>query len=473
MSESKSPEAAPKSGLTKFLLFAVLPFFLLCVLTPVALHMSAGSSLDDRVAKLEAELTEYRASRKPQRTPRFGSAKKGNAVDYYNALEYVTSKRPAWKKSPPANLPELGSLKALATKPDKDYYSTSQRLDALLKGEARNRDEKIDAKKEGLRDVDKKRIQTFLPMVNFVEEGLRCDRVEWPADFELGPSMPIPSMLAARFAANLMAFRARNAKGSEKIDWGLKICAFGGDYALGSTMIMQSIAMSLEEMGFRSLQESMESPLSAKDYQRIINFMESVPTYDASRTLKEEALVAKCTMAFLGGRKVNDVEMPPMDEVLEVELGPMDTMMASTFFIEREWKVYEELYEKYVVPAAEKKNDEMPALEKEFEAELEGTWTIYSKLALPAFYSILGSFKEHENRSKLVALLAAAHLHRLKTGKFPEKIDSLADYFPNKTLPQNTSVVKAVPFDYELKDGQVTVSVPGSKSEIYRTWVPK
>lgn len=474
MSESNSPEAAAaKSGFSKFLLFGALPLFLLCVLTPVALTMSAGTTLDERVAKLEAELTEYRAARQTQRLPRFSPSKKGNAVDYYNGLEYVTAMRPAWQKSPPANLPKLGSLKALATKPDKDYYSTSQRMSALLKAKVRNREEKIDAKKDGLRDVDKKRIQTFLPMLNFVEDGLRCDRVEWPAEFEMGASMPIPSLLAARFAANLMALRARNANGSEKIDWGMKICAFGGDYALGSTMIMQSIAMSLEDMGFRSLQESMESPLSAKDYQRIINFMESLPKYDASRTLKEEALVAKCTMAFLGGRKVNGVEMPPLEETLDVELGPMDTLMASSFFIEREWKVYEKLYEKYVVPAAEKKIDEMPALEKEFEAELDGTWTIYSKLALPAFYSFLSRFSEQENQSKLVALLAAAHLHRLKTGNFPEKIDSLADYFPNKALPQNTSAVKAVPFNYELKDGQVTVSVPGSESEIYRTWVPK
>ena len=474
MSESSHPEAAAtKSGFPKFLLFGALPLFLLCVLTPVALTMNAGTTLNDRVAKLEAELTDYRAARKTQRTPRFGPTLKGNAVDYYNGLEYVTAMRPAWKKSPPANLPKLGSLKALATKPDQDFYATSLRLSALLKAKLRNREEELDKKKEGLRDVDKKRIQTFLPMLNFVEDGLRCDRVEWPSQFEMGPSMPIPSLMAARFTANLMAHQARAATGSKKIEMGLKICALGEDYAMGPTVIMKSIAMSIQAAGYRSLQESMESPLSASDYQRVIAFMDTVPKIDRVKTMREEAFMASCTLAYLSGRRINGVEVPDLKEALNAELGPMDTFVASSVFIEREWRIYDELCEKYLLPAAEKKSDEVGDLEKEFETELKKSWTLYSKIALPNLYQVFNYYNSHENEAKLVSLLAAAHLHRLKTGNFPEKIDSLANYFPNKTLPQNTSAVKAVPFDYELKDGQVTVSVPGSESEIYRTWVPK
>lgn len=465
-------QSVKKSGCAKFLLFAVLPLFLFCFLTLLALHMNADSSLDERVTQLEAELTNYRASQRFQRRPRFGPTKKGNAVDYYNAMEYLTAMRPEWKTNPPANLPRLGPLKVFAARPDESLYLTTRRLDRRLHTIVRNRGAKLDKEEYGLRDVDRERIQAFLPMLKFVEEGLRCDRVEWPATFEMGPAMSTASALTAKFVANLLAHKARNEMGSEKVKWGLKICAFGEDYARGPTLAMVSTAMNIQSMGYRSLQESMESPLSAKDYQRIISFMALVPKIDRVRTMRGEAFLAKSTLAYRAGRRVNEVHVPELNNARAKRLDIAFQLGRSTSSLAHDWGDYEKFYRKYVLPAAEAKSEEVLVLKKQLNAELDKSWSEFTRLCFQDLFWEFRYFDDLENKAKLVSLLAAAHLHRLKTGTFPEKIDLLADYYPNKNLPQNSSGMAALPFGYELEDGQVTVWVQGSDYVIYRTWVP-
>ncbi|MDF1660434.1 MAG: hypothetical protein P1V97_01595 [Planctomycetota bacterium] len=474
MSDETKTEAATKKGLPKFLLFGCLPLFLLCVLAPIAFNMSAQSAVSQKVADLETALADFRAKQKYDRTPRFAPTIKGNAVDYYNGIEYVTMMRESWKTTPPKNLPELGELKAFVGKKGSDYDSASAVLGKLLSPEYRNGEVKDKTnKKYVLSDKDLKVVTAYMAMLKFVDDGLRCDRVEWNSDLEKGASMEIPNLLSIRFAAALMSHRARISKGSKKIDDSLRIVAFGEDQSRGLTLIQKMIAVSVMNMGYRSLQETMESPLSEADYQRILTFLLSVGAVDQATAMRSEYLAMSCTLAQVSGRQVNGEKLSEEDLFQLGDTGLPSMFFASDFFLNREWDIYIKMNEEFLLPMSEMNNAERVKKQEELVKFVEGSWSIFAKIVAPNYSDFAKQFLRAENAPKIVALTAAAHLHRLKTGKFPEGIDALAVYFPEKKLPLNTLPETPANFDYELKDGQLTISAPSDKDLIYRTWMPK
>lgn len=471
MSEVPKPEAvSKKSGHSKFLIFGCLPLVLLCFMTPWALTLMAQADLDEKVAFLEKDLAEYRRKQSFDRAPRFKPAMNGNAVDYYNALEYVTITRKSWETSPPVNLPELGLLKAYVGGNGPDYSKVLTKLSATLRRSCRNREDSAESRLgRKLSDEDREVIKAYRSMLKFVEDGLRCQRVQWPAEFEQGQAMPIPSLESARLPTVLLAHQARTAEGAKKLDYAFQIIAFGEDYSRGPTAVMKMMGDSIKNSGYRSLQEAMESPLRDADYRRILRFLGSVYIADASETMHEEYLASACTLARLGTLKVNGQEV---NEVSDFEF-PMSIAGTTSFIVNREWSYYIELNENYMKPMCQLRGARLDARGEELEKDVVDRWMMFASVTAPTYLDVLRQLIRSENAPRIVALLAAAHLHRLKTGQFSKTADALKEFFPGNKLPLNTLSSKTTSFDYELKNGQVTVSVPGEPELIYRTWMPK
>lgn len=471
MSDQTNSEATTKkSGLSKFLLFGCLPLFLLCVITPIAFNMNAKSKIDGKIKDLEATLADFRAKKTFERTPRFGPTIKGNAVDYYNGLEYVSDMRESWKTAPPKNLPEMGELKTLVNGKPPNYEGALMVLGNLLSPKFRNKTETVDKSRTyKLKEKDLKAIKAYLPMLRFIDDGLRCERVEWNTEFEQGASMEVPNLLSARFAANLMSYRARMSKGSKKVDDALRIVAFGEDHSRGLTLIQKMIGIAIRSVGYRAIQESMESQLSQTDYRRILDFVSIGYPDDRAEAMKVEYMAMSCTLAQLTGRKVNGVTMPPISG--DFGGGPVNSLTGFDLFVNREWNFYKKLNEEYFLPMSELSGEAYDKKQKEVEKLVSENWYLFASVAAPNYAELMTQFLEIQNSPKLVALLAAAHLHRLKTGQFPEKIEALAGYFPNKQLPENTLSETPGNFDYECKDGQVTVRASKAEHMTYRTWL--
>lgn len=468
MNDSNHVEGGTKSKFIKLLLYVCAPIFVLCVLSPVVVTWRSGVGLDNKVTKLEVELSTYRASRIVDRAPLFSPIIEENAVDYYECAEYILTKRSAWKRDVPKLAPELNLWEGFFEGNGPDFETVQFNLTQLLSANARNCPVSDRAPwKSDL--VDMEVINAYLPALKYIEQGLRCNRVDWPVDFENGLGMETFQLSGVLFAASLLGHQARTAKGTERITGGIQIVAFGEDCGRAPGLIAKTISVAIKNLGYRSLQETMEQPLSEKEYRRILTFLMSVPVVDPMRTFHEEYLTTACTFAQMGGRSVNGIEA---ENGIHGTL-PFAKKGALSVFVNREWSYLDRLYEKRVKPMCKMSQGELMEKEKELKREIERTWSVFAGVTVRSYAESIRELLKSANESRLLSLLAAAHLHRLKTGGFPAKIDALADYFPNKNLPQATTAKPPSNFDYELKDGQLTVALPGNDDMIYRTWIPK
>lgn len=471
--ESNIEDTPRRSGCAKFLFYAWLPIVLLCVASPFLLNTVASSNLDKRVLELEKDLEVFRSEQNFTRPPRFGAGTKGNAVDCYLGMDYVLPSRGLTKTPPPKNSPDLVSLKAMLRKKYRIKESLENKLLLLSNEDNRRKENLRSAGNWGLTEKEQDYVEACLPLLTLVEDGLRCQRVQWPVDFERCGQEEFYYSNSYRFTALLLAHKARESTPDMKVEYGLKILAFGEDLSRLSTLEEKLMALSVQYIGRRSLLESMASPWRKQDYTRIIAFIESLHYPGRSRILRSEYLRASCMLAQLSQRKINGIEMKDRAEILGADRWRNEPVFGSDLFLNYEWNFYGNLHNNYLLPLKTMSLDEMMKSEEELEEFLATDLSLFAKIKEPCYRDSFAELDKNENASRMVSILAAAHLHRLKTGQFPQEIEALAEYFPNKKLPKNTMTETPSNFQYEFKAGQVTISLPLEFPIVYRTWMPK
>ena len=100
-------------------------------------------------------------------------------------------------------------------------------------------------------------VELCRPELQALREAARCTRCDWHFAWERGPAAPIPSLLGARQAANLLVIeghqRAEAGDVAGAIERDLEVVRMGSDYESSGALIGSLIALALERTGTEAL----------------------------------------------------------------------------------------------------------------------------------------------------------------------------------------------------------------------------
>lgn len=436
---SASPAASParghpiRRGCAALLLLAALVF--------AVASWRASSSLDGRVKALKEQLAALKAQ-PTERPVHFGPAVEGNAVDHLRAAEWILADPSDRAAHPSMVTPALerGHPQAKGTDLSKLLHDAR---DALRRGEAMS-----PAAAEATR--------TYAPVLQHVREGLRRGRCDWDVKYEDGIAIEIPNLFALRQVALLMALAAEqepDPRGAARA--GLEVVAFGEDVARQRTLIAVMMGIAVKAIGLESLERTLRrGDLPREGYEEVITTLAAAGPTDLARGLESERLGLQVELARLSGRPLGaTTDTAPVDGLTPG--GMLILMKLGPVFFEHEWAAFFDYFTRFeqlmLLPVAERRS-RIEALN----AELEGSWTIIAKLAVPN----LSGARDRADESLVVVhalrLIAAAHLHRLESGAFPADAQPLAARLGG-ALPADPFRPAGEPLGYAVKDGEVRV----------------
>jgi hypothetical protein len=413
----------------------------LAALVFVVATWRASSSLDGRVATLKEQLTAIKAQ-PTERPVHFGPAVEGNAVDHLRAAEWILADPSDRAAHPSMVTPALerGHPKAHGIDLSKLLHDAR---DALRRGEV-------------MSPAAADATRTYAPVLQHVRDGLRRGRCDWEVQYEAGVGVEIPNLFALRQTALLMALAAElEPDPRAAARQGLEVVAFGEDVARQRTLIAVMVGIAVKAIGLESLERTLRrGDLPREGYEEVITTLAAAGPTDLARGLETERLGMQVELARLSGRPLGpSTDTAPADGLspgallLLTKLGPM--------FFEHEWAAFFDYFTRFeqlmLLPVAERK-----ARIEALNAELEGSWTIFAKLAVPNLSGARDRADESLAVVHALRLLAAAHLHRLESGAFPADAQPLAARLGG-ALPADPFRPAGELLGYAVKDGEVRV----------------
>lgn len=420
----------------------------------------ASSSLDGRVVTLKEQLAAARA-RSTARPVHFGLAVEGNSVDHLRAVEWILGDPSEQAAHPSMVTPVLERGHPKAHQLDLAKLLHDAR-DALRRGEA-------------MPPAAAEATRTYAPVIQHVRDALRRDRCDWALRLEDGVAAEVPNLFAFRQAALLMALAAElepDPRASARA--GLEVVAYGEDLARHCSLIGVMIGSAVKAIGLEALERTLRrGALTREGYEEVITTLAAVGPTDLGRGLETERLGLQAELARLSGRPLGaTTDSAPVDGTMPggvfilTKLGPA--------FFEHEWAAFLDYMLRFeqvmLLPRAERLQ-KVEALN----AELEGSWTIIVKLAMPNLAGTRDKTDESLVAVDALRLVAAAHLHRLESGAFPPDAQPLAARLGG-ALPVDPFNPTGEPLRYAVKDGEVrvwSVGVDGTDDDGAGRWFDK
>ena len=325
-------------------------------------------------------------------------------------------------------------------------------------------------------------LERFLPATAYVRSGVTRSRCDWQTRWERGWELEVPSLLLLRFGAYLLAYEATTLPPREALETGLVILAYSEDVALQGTLIGTMMAIKIREIGVRSLAHSMSRPgLKVADYQRVLDVVARLRWSPPAELIRRESLGGEVTILAVGGRQIDLGRGSAADGPSDFELPAAARAFASlSFFQERELSGYTEFLER-AARVEELPRDQRGAAWEELGRDLEGSTSLFARLATPNFGGLWIKINETHARCDAARVLAAAHLARLSTGAFPPTLEALGSALGE--LPEDPHR-EGQPLGYLLKGDLLLVysvgengvddqAATGSDDQVLATQAPR
>jgi len=300
----------------------------------------------------------------------------------------------------------------------------------------------------------------FRPALRYIRDGLSRGKCDWQVVWEKGANLEIPNLMALRAAGTLMAYEASQQPPAQALQTGLEIVAFGQDCARHGSIIGAMIGVAISHIGYQSLARTFERPgLEASDYQRAIDALASYQVPSTEELLRAERISMTVTMLQMSGRSV-DQSSPVTGTEGVMGFGPgSETLLTWDVVQARELDGYERFHERGVelarLPHAERRQRALG-----LEAELEEEHYLIANALYVNVDSCVNQLEQSYALARVVRTLAAAHQVRVRTGAFPQRIQSLANLL-GEGVADPTSDVQPAVLGYGVQQGYVRCWIAG------------
>lgn len=455
----KAPEAESGGG-CKACGLGCLGFVVLSVIVLGVVSASASARLDARFLEASKEAVELRAMADVRRATVVGEpANDENAAVDYAGLEWVLtsgkkgSRRNSWKKQRPI-LPDDVDAMVKRVNPEGEEIDLVL-PSALMAGIDSDYKVKNTPKERTRRKKAEALFKRVRPALRYVRDGLSRGKCNWETQWERGMRAEIPNLLAMRAAATLMTYEASLQPPREAIQTGLQIVAFGEDNARQGTMIGGMIGIAVSAIGFKSLAHTLGRPgCDASDYRKVIAALESYRGPQADSLLSGERLSGVVTILDLSGRPLAEgSEGAGYEELGGNASGGEKALSQLSVWHARELKGYDHFMQRGI-EVSRMPREERQAAQDEIDRELEDSWYLIAKMAIPNLSAAQNNVVEAEALARIVRVLAAAHLARLEEGEFPSSIQGVARTL-GEGIEDPCSRTPGTPLFYSLKGEKV------------------
>jgi hypothetical protein len=452
----KAPEAESEGGGCKTCGLSCLGILILSMVVIGVMSANASARLDARFLEASKEVTELQAAADVRRGTVLGApANDENAVVDYNGLEWVLTsgkggnRRNSWEKQAPV-LPDDIDFMVKRTNPDGEEIDLIL-PSALLVGIDPDCSVKDTPQERARRKKAEALFKRLRPALRYVRDGLKRGKCDWETQWERGMRFELPNLLAMRTVGNLMAYEASLQPPSEAVETGLQIVAFGEDNARQGTLIGGMIGIAVSAIGFKSLAHTLGRPgCTASDYRRVITALEGYRGPPADALLAGERLAGVITGLELSGRPL---EAAGSEEV-GYDAGTTEkALFRFSMFHVREMEGYEYFLQREIEISRMPREQRQVARE-ELEKELEDSWYLVAKIAIPNLSAAQDNVIEAEALARIVRVLAAAHLVRLQDGAFPNSIQGVAQVL-GKGIEDPCATTPGAPLSYSFEGGKV------------------
>lgn len=412
----------------------------------VGANVSASKALDARLEEARQHIAAQHAAQDAPRPLLLGEPVEGNAVRDYEAIEWVIRTasgdqlRRSWQAAKPALPPGAEELAE---------QLKGKKYDHALAGELWKHVDGGPAPSAAALA----QFEAFRPLTRFLRDGVRRSHCDWDTELEKGAMCEIADLVAMRTAANLLAYEAHLAgSADEAARMGLDLVQFGDDLGRGATLIHAMIAVAVRGLGLRSLEHTLSRPdLDADAARLVLTTLGRAGRFDGRAAMASERTGFRVTILAMTGRSLTG---DPADLRDEWSVGPGAALVASQgWWVSRELRVYDDFMER-TVAAMELPYAGRGAASEALNAELERSWSIFAKLAVPNFVEAQASIDEVHVLTDVVRVLAAARLARLEEGAYPATIELLAPRLGG-SAPADPFAPSGGPLRYAVEGAEV------------------
>lgn len=405
--------------------------------------IQSGQNLSERRRQLLQDLETLRDELPHPRKSHFGKIKHANALYDYQCLDWIVAAPNSWTSAPPNMSPPVFPRNHIQKQKWDVHLLTTNAYQHLEKGRELSPDEQ-------------KQLNSIMPILKHVEDGLRCDTMNWECRFEQGMALDVPNLIAARAVGNLLLYKGHTQNDPDQaLEYALKCHAYGVDLSYHPTLIAAMIATAIESNALKTMITFLSRNPSLKACQRALNLLTNEPLPDLKTCFKTERVCMGATICQATGN--------PLDPSLKVEDnqlgfgGLAGNVMTNRIVMNREWEKYDaflvELLNNMDLPLSQ-----YDAKQTELLKRVEKSWTIISKVAVPNLISAKHQIVELEALLDITRLLLVAKIHEHKTGSIPKKIADFDYHFENKSHPKDATKDRNQDFQYKFKDQELTIS---------------
>ncbi|HBP16559.1 MAG TPA: hypothetical protein DEA08_02035, partial [Planctomycetes bacterium] len=374
-----------------------------------AAHLRARKDLDAALAAAKSEVASRSQHLQGSRAPVFGAPTPGNAADDYVAALYVLSagtpkQRPErWQEDPPL-VPASAVLLA-------QQLERAQPITPAMSGELYRHL----SKGAPLTSATQAVVGSYLPVLQFLREGVHRERCVWDFPWEEGWGAAVPNLISVRILGGLLAFHSQNdADPRRALRTDLELLGFAADLTLQPPLITQVIAVGLIDTGCKSLCKTLARPdLSREDYLLALEAVGRIQLVPTQRTLDDENLLTRISLLADSGRKV-----------LPGAQGSMGGLYELDVFGAWELRNLQRVYERTRTLLRAPRPERLAGLRR-LEEELEGTRSIVLGIAQPDWSLAQDQVWGARMTLASARVLVAAHLYRCEHGRFPARLEEL------------------------------------------------
>lgn len=447
-----APGSEPKrrSASRSCLLFGCLPLLLLILIPGGMLWYQARQSLRERTRELDFEIASFEAELSQPRPVMFGDPQPGNAADEYWLINYVLGAPDTWDAKIPVTLaPTQYSYKHAETN---KVETTMASIELIKRAKANDR---------GPLPADAARyLKLYAPLADHIRAGMRKERCDWRPPIEKGAASDILNLIEARSLANMMAYQAVMADGEEAVEKALEVIVFGRELARHPSLIHSMIGIAVQNSGAETLGSILGRELSPAAYRQVAEVLGRLEPIDIERGLIADRLFLSVHLAAMSGEEKYRSKLDN-EEAINLYANSSTArafgkLLNNRLVLEREWEAYRR-WHKRALELARMPFTQRVRASATFDKELEEAWVGVARLAIPNVHEACLHAEKVEASLQALRMLAAAHLHRLEAGSFPEDGAALKPFLGG-ALPADPFQDREKPLAYELGEGEARVS---------------
>jgi hypothetical protein len=406
----------------------------------VYLDYQSDKLLDERAEAAREAVADWKARSRLDRAPlpALGEPRQGNAVDHYQVL--------TWVLGPYEGMPKPAAETALARGAEWDTTVLGDLEQAVkVGGEAGPKAEAFATE--------------FAELAEHIRQGARSTWVDWEFPVEQGLLAKLPSLLALRGAALILAHQALRADDPQAAARdGLAIVVLGHDLAQLPDLLGRAIGRSLVETGCRSLARTLgREDCDAATCRLVLEAAAALPEFPVL-TSGQQKLWIEVSMAQIGGRWPEaPIETEDLSSLSHVQVELWDLNLA------RESSHLDEFYK------ASQAEDEKPYVEARAShgALVEALEQTDSQLVSVMFVDqlrIRGNLMSAWVLQDMVRVHAAARLRWIEDAAYPADQATLAELLGG-ALPVDPFVEGAPPLGYAVDGARLLLTSPGPDGE--------